>query len=111
VIIYSSWSLLKESLRLSLDGVPKGINLENIKSQILSISGVLDIHHIHVWAMSSTQNALTAHVVIDENIDSTEWNSIKQQIKHELEHAHIRHITLETEYSDQGCKDADCSFI
>src|SRR5450432_3738826 len=62
VIVFSTWSLLRDSLRLSLDAVPQGIDLRAVQSAIEKISGVQDFHHIHIWALSTTENALTGHV-------------------------------------------------
>src|SRR5450432_753269 len=64
VIVFSTWSLLRDSLRLSLDAVPQGIDLRAVQSAIEKISGVQDFHHIHIWALSTTENALTGHVVL-----------------------------------------------
>ncbi len=61
VIVISSWSLLKDSLRLSLDGVPADINLDGIRHYLLSIKGVIGIHDLHIWAMSTNVTALTVH--------------------------------------------------
>ena len=62
VILYSTWGLLHDSLRLSLDGVPVDINLDEIKGVLLRNEGVEDVHHLHIWGISTTQNALTAHM-------------------------------------------------
>ncbi|HVX51757.1 MAG TPA: cation diffusion facilitator family transporter, partial [Chitinophagaceae bacterium] len=62
VILVSTWHLLKDSLRLSLDGVPANINLAGVKKAALKITGVKDLHHIHIWAISTTENALTGHL-------------------------------------------------
>src|SRR6202021_1166015 len=61
VILFSTWQLLKDSLRLSLDGVPENIHIDDLKKVAVNIAGVKDLHHIHVWAISTTENALTAH--------------------------------------------------
>ena len=97
VIIYSTWGLLKESLKLSLDAVPSNVDLEKIKIEIVKIKNVNAIEHIHVWAMSTTKNAMTAHLIIDENLNEKEIADIKHKVKHELEHLNIQHATLETE--------------
>lgn len=106
VIIASTWNLLKDSLRLSLDGVPANISLQKIKEVALKVKGVSEIHHLHVWAISTTENALTAHIVVDENITMKEIQKIKQEINHQFEHQNIHHITLETEITD--CGKAEC---
>jgi|KBSMisStandDraft_5_1062788.scaffolds.fasta_scaffold00027_22 cobalt-zinc-cadmium efflux system protein len=108
VILFSTWSLLRDSLRLSLDGVPPEIDLRKIRELALGMNGVLGIHHLHVWAISTTQNALTAHVIIDENKTMQEVDEIKHKLKHRLEHEHIQHITLETETQAAGCHEPDC---
>lgn len=101
VIIKSTWQLLRESLRLSLDGIPNNIDLQNVREEILKIQGVKDFRHIHIWAISTTQNALTAHLVVAGELSNTEVNKLKQTIKHELEHLNIQHSTLETETDNE----------
>jgi cobalt-zinc-cadmium efflux system protein len=97
VIIASTWSLLKNSLRLSLDGVPDNVNLQKVKDTVATINGVVDFHHLHIWAISTTQNALTGHLVVSNELSSEQVSKLKHQIKHELEHLNIQHATLETE--------------
>lgn len=97
VIILSTWNLLKVSLRLSLDGVPDDISIEDIKATALKVPGLVNIHHIHVWAISTTENALTAHIQISEEINYKEEEDIKSELRHQLLHKKIQHVTLETE--------------
>lgn len=108
VIIVSTWSLLKESLQLSLDGVPKNIDIDKIKKEIIQIEGVSDLHHLHIWAMSTTQNAMTGHVVFSDKLNMEELFELKNKIKHELFHFNIHHITLETEFENQNCEELNC---
>ncbi len=103
-ILFSTWNLLKESLRLSLDGVPSDMNLQQVKDAAKKISGIKEIHHIHLWGMSTTENALTAHVVIDANSSLAAAEKIKHDLKHELEHMNIQHVTLEIESGDENCE-------
>lgn len=103
VILISTWDLLHDSIRLSLDGVPVGIDSEKVKELISQIPGVKDIHHMHIWAISTTENALTAHIVID-NLNNME--SLKHEIKHTLEHCNIHHATLEFESRKEHCDGA-----
>lgn len=104
IILISTWNLLHDSIRLSLDGVPVGIDSEKVKDVIAETPGVKGIHHMHIWAISTTENALTAHIVVDK-LDKME--EIKHQIKHELEHCDISHATLEFEDSKEKCE-GDC---
>ncbi len=105
VILVGTWGLLKESLALTLDAVPKDIDINEIKTNAEKIDGILDLHHIHVWAMSTTENAMTAHMVVDCNESSDQITSIKDTLKHRLEHMNIRHITVETEFNTDNCKE------
>jgi len=106
VIIVSTWQLLKDSLRLSLDGVPENVSLQKIKDKILSINGVKDFHHLHVWAISTTQNAMTGHLVVSNELSHEQVSKLKHAVKHELEHLNIKHATLETE--TEICEEEVC---
>lgn len=106
VIVAGMWNLLRDSLSLSLDAVPKNIDLEIIRTTALKLTGIKDIHHIHVWAISTAENALTAHLVLNDSISHEEISRVKNEFKHELEHLGIQHATLETEVSK--CEDDQC---
>ena len=108
IIIASTWNLLKDSLRLSLDGVPDKVDIKKIKEKALEVSGVVAIHHLHVWAISTTKNALTAHVILEDDITMKQSKEIKANLKHELEHLNIHHVTLETENKADNCNDEIC---
>lgn len=104
VILGSTWRLLSESLRLSLDGVPAGINLDSVLTDLKAVAGVRDVHHVHVWAMSTTENALTAHLVLAPGLTDANVGRLKADARHRLEHHAVRHATLETEVVSE----ADC---
>lgn len=97
VLLISTWKILFESLRLTLDAVPESIDLEKIKSIVLKVPGVKNIHHIHIWAMSTSKNAMTAHLILEDDMSEKEIAELKHELKHELEHNNIHHATLETE--------------
>ena len=102
VIVGSVWSLLRDSLRLSLDGVPEGIRLEEVERTIASVEGVRGVHHIHIWAISTTENALTAHVVLEPEAEAR-MEQVKHQVKERLHEAGIGHATLEFETAGEHC--------
>ncbi len=102
VVLFSTWGLLKSTIRLSLDGVPDNISLEKIRALKNLDQHILDLHHIHVWPISSSENAMTAHVLFKESISSDLAESIKELIKKNLHTINIHHATLEMEY--QCCK-------
>lgn len=107
VILRGTWGLFKDSLRLEMDGVPDDIDLEKIKAELLKNDSVADVHHMHVWALSTTQNALTAHIVVSPD-DPKTFNNIKHDLRHRLEHMGITHSTFEPEFANEKCLEPDC---
>ena len=103
IIVYSSWNLLTASFRLAVDGVPDGIDVASIEQALLSIDGIRDVHHIHIWGISTTQNAMTAHLVVD---DLSSWESVRRRAKHLLAEHGIDHSTLEIE--TEAGRDSSC---
>lgn len=99
LILISTWSMLRETLRLSIDGVPEGIDVEKLKTGIESLPHVKSIHHIHVWALSTTLNAMTLHVLIDSRDNEDE---VKKQIKDFAADTGISHPTIEVETTPCG---------
>lgn len=97
IIMGSTWRLLTDSLRLSMDGVPVGIDLAEVQAGLRAVAGVQDVHHVHVWAMSTTENALTAHLVLQPGLTDAQITALKHDARHRLEHRNISHATLETE--------------
>ena len=108
MILISTWRLLKDSLRLSLDGVPEDIDLQKVKESISKIDGVKEFHHIHIWALSTTENALTGHLVVEKEASMEKIESLKNEAKHQLLHLNIQHATLEIETENSPCKEPDC---
>jgi cobalt-zinc-cadmium efflux system protein len=108
VIVVSTWSLLKDSLRLSLDGVPREVNMDEVRQAALDTPGVLDIHHIHVWAMSTTQNALTAHLVVPPGTNLQQTEGLKDILRKKMEQLHVSHSTFELETAVAACSEASC---
>ena len=108
VILIGTWSLLTQSLRLSMDAVPDNIEISEIENVIKKVPGVEDIHHMHIWAMSTTENALTTHLVLSETLNFDEKMKVVHKIKHNLMHKNIHHATIELESAAQPCDDEDC---
>lgn len=95
IIFWSTWKLLQDATKLSLDAVPGSINIEEVKEYLSNNSEINDFHDLHIWALSTTETALTVHLLIDIKLDRD--NFIKT-INHELEHKFgINHTTIQTE--------------
>ncbi len=95
VIIKSTWNLFQDSVKLSLDAVPKEMDLPSIQKELTTIEGVADVHHIHIWPISTTETALTAHVLVQEASNFRNIEKIKQAIRKKLHDINIQHATLE----------------
>jgi cobalt-zinc-cadmium efflux system protein len=66
VIVWSTWDLFRQALTLSLHGVPRGIAVRDVQAALEALPGVVQVHHLHVWAVSTTETALTCHLVMPE---------------------------------------------
>jgi len=105
LILASTWKLLKESLFLSLDAVPEGIDIQEVGKHIAQVPGVESFHHFHVWAMSTTENAATIHIVLK---DLSQMEEVKHAVKEELREHGIHHSTVECETPGSHCEDTCC---
>ncbi len=100
VITIGTWGLLKDSFSLSMDSVPNGISLKEVENYFRSLNGVDDVHDLHVWAMSTTENALTVHLVIpDEPKDDYFLKKVCSELHEKFG---IEHPTIQIEKSAQG---------
>lgn len=96
VVVAGTWGLFRQSLHLMFDGVPEGIELAAVRKVLLGLPGVGGVHDLHVWAMGTSQHALTAHLVLTDEHASAE--TVLCKAEHELhEHFEIRHVTLQIE--------------
>jgi len=103
VILVSTWGLLRDSVHLSLDGVPAGVNSTAVQSYLAGQRGVTDVHDLHIWALSTTSVALTAHLVVpDRDADEALLHSVTPSLKRRFQ---IDHATLQIERDrcDHGC--------
>jgi cobalt-zinc-cadmium efflux system protein len=95
IIFWSTFKLLRDSTKLSLDGVPDSIDIDKIKLFLSDYPEVNEFHDLHVWALSTTENALTVHLLIERNDQSKE---ILQNLQHEIEERFgITHCTIQIE--------------
>ena len=103
VIIGSTWELLRDSLRLSLDGVPTRINMKEVRDYFSDLKEVTAIHDLHIWAMSTTEAAMTVHLVMPEGGSAAFLSKVKQDL---LLNFNIIHTTIQIERSsdDINCE-------
>jgi len=94
---------LREAVELFLEKTPRGIEINEIREHIVSLDGVFDVHHIHIWSMDGHNNYATMHVIINGNA-----HEIKEQIRKELKEHGICHATLELEEENEHCHEECC---
>lgn len=103
VIVFGTWGLLRESLTLALHAVPATVDLAAIEDYLRALPGVTAIHDLHVWGMSTTENALTVHLVLPEGYPGDEY--MDAVAMHLRAHHGIQHSTLQVE---RGSTDHTC---
>jgi cobalt-zinc-cadmium efflux system protein len=109
VIIWGTWGLLRESLAMSLDAVPSGVEPEEVRRFLEQLPGVASVHDLHIWAMSTTETALTGHLVIPAKRPGDAFlmdtaAALKQRFG-------IGHVTLQVEAGDASCELAPPSVV
>lgn len=102
-ILFHACKNLREALFLFLIRTPSGLDTEEIKRKLLSIEGVKDVHHIHLWTIDGQQNFATLHAVIEK-----EASEIKAAVRGELAKEGIAHVTVETEAVGETCAHIHC---
>jgi cobalt-zinc-cadmium efflux system protein len=100
VIVYGTWDLMKEAIGLALDAVPEGIDPALVRAHLASLPGVAAIHDLHIWGMSTTETALTCHLVMPQGHPG---DAMLTQVARDLEHRFgIHHATLQIELGDSA---------
>lgn len=102
VIGWSTRNLLVQSTRLSIDSVPDSINMTKLEKALESVNGVISIHHLHVWPISTTENALTVHARIS---DVSKLDSIISKMKRNAAENGVSHSTIEVETAKTECSE------
>jgi len=109
VILWSGWGLLREALNLALDAVPEGVDPAAVEAYFSSLPGVTEIHDLHIWGMSTTETALTVHLV---RPGAQPDDRFLAGIAHELEHRfQIHHATIQIEAGDGECRLAPANVV
>ncbi|GFO65288.1 cation diffusion facilitator family transporter [Geomonas paludis] len=97
IIFWGSWRVMRESVHILLEGVPRGIDINQVAFSMREVEGVEDVHHLNIWTICSHIIALSAHVVVPDGSPS-EQSAILRKIEEKLfQHFHISHTTLQVE--------------
>jgi len=109
LILKGTWSLFADSFRLIIDGVPRSISVTSVRELLTSHAGVKGVHDLHVWALSTQENALSVHLWMpDEPLTDPARHSLGKRLRDEY---NIRHVTIQVERTEGYCDDACISYL
>ncbi|HZC96961.1 MAG TPA: cation diffusion facilitator family transporter [Bradyrhizobium sp.] len=108
VVLWSGWGLARDSVNLALDGVPRGIELSQVRDYLATLEGVSEVHDLHIWAMSTNETALTVHLVRPGGHDDAFLHQVCEQLSHRFD---IHHATLQIEVNGDACKLAPAELV
>ncbi|MGB3179765.1 MAG: cation diffusion facilitator family transporter [Cyclobacteriaceae bacterium] len=107
-LLYNVYKNLRKSLRIILQAIPPDTNLSVIKDKLTGLTGVSDVHDMHIWSLDGEYHVLTAHMVVTESSSQTEREKIKQDARQLVKEEGINHATLELENPGEDCHLQDC---
>ncbi len=107
LIVWTAWDIIQESLNVLLEGLPRGMELNEVTGAMRQLDGVIDVHDLHIWSLGSSAHALSCHVLI-EDMPPSESNAILQRINEVLCKYEIHHTTVQFEHTK--C-DAPCTIV
>ena len=102
-ILFNVYDNLKQAAKIILQGTPDKIDLESIHKVLKAIPSVSDVHDCHVWSLDGQFHVLTVHLTLSEDHQMKSLAEIKKEAKHQLQHLHIDHATIEFEMEDESC--------
>jgi len=108
-IIWTAWDIFKDSINILLEGLPKGLKLSEVTRAIRQVTGVIDVHDLHIWSLGSEAHALSCHVLI-EDMPPSESDSILRSVNRVLGGIfHIHHTTIQFEHVRCVLADGSCT--
>lgn len=110
LIVWTAWDIIQESLNVLLEGLPRGMELNEVTQAMKQIDGVIDVHDLHIWSLGSSAHALSCHVQI-EDMPPSESNTILQRINDVLCKFEIHHTTVQFEHTKCAMSEAPCTIL
>ncbi len=109
LIVWTSWDIVRESLNILLEGLPRGIDLNHVGASMKDVTGVLDVHDLHIWSLGSSTHALSCHVLI-EDVPPSCSDVILRSLNHLLaDRYRIFHTTVQFEHVSCGISESGCA--
>jgi cobalt-zinc-cadmium efflux system protein len=109
-IVWSAWGIIKDSLNILLEGLPKGLRLADVTQELCCLPGVIDVHDLHIWSLGSEHHALSCHVLI-EDMPPSASEAILSRINDVLCRFDIHHTTVQFEHTKCALADASCTEV
>ncbi len=108
LVVWTAWDIIRESLNILLEGLPRGLDLNEVTAAIRGVKGVLDVHDLHIWSLGSTSSALSCHVLI-EDMPPSRSDTILHSLNHLLgDRFHVHHTTVQFEHMSCAISDTGC---
>jgi len=104
-LIYSSWEIFADTLKIMMQFTPKSVDLEKIAVQIQNVEGIKNIHHIHAWQLDEHEIIFEAHVDLEKNIKISEFEIVLREIENVLNSHNIRHLNIQPEFEVEDNKE------
>jgi len=108
LVLVSGWGLARDSVNLALDAVPAHIDFADVRDYLAGLEGVLDVHDLHIWAMSTSETALTVHLVRPGGVDDAFLHGVCEELSHRFR---IAHPTIQIETSHETCRLAPADVV
>ena len=110
-IVWSAWGIVKDSLNILLEGLPKGLSLSGVARELGAVPGVIDVHDLHIWSLGSEAHALSCHVLI-EDMPPSESDSILRDVNRVVcDRFAVHHTTIQFEHTRCALADESCTVV
>jgi len=107
LIVWTAWDITHESLNILLEGLPRGMRLDDVIGAMRGVDGVIDVHDLHIWSLGSSTHALSCHVLI-EDMPTSESRAILARLNDVLSGFHIHHCTVQFEHQACALSETRC---
>lgn len=106
LVLISGIRVTNDSIHILMEGSPKNVDVEKVISTITNVPGVISIHDLHIWSITSGHHALSCHAVVDGDLSIQDAQNILNEIEHELYHVGIHHVTVQLEHESNSHHDS-----
>ena len=107
VVLYHVFKTLRATFKILLQATPENIDQQEIRKKLLSIQGIIGIHDVRNWTLDGMYNIMTLHVVVGDNQTAADFENIKSEVRHCLQHLNLQHITIEIERNSTRCDERE----